>query len=387
MLLDFKTKNYKSFREETVFPMTAAPKQKGLDYSLSILKSKKKTMKGLCSSVIYGPNASGKTNIIGAMDTFRAIVLRGNIKNSEEQFPANPASSSLELIPNKEGNNKEPVEFSIAFYEQGMKIEYRISMDIGNFLDEKYSRRITMEELKVDDEMIFYRNDDLELGNFKTVRKYMIAGGKMHGEDFLPFVRAGLDDQELFLTNGFKAIYAPELVQLIVGWFTEKFMVICRADYMQLVRRFSDPQKKTVYVEKTVNEAAKIFGIYSNALGYAIDNDNTEARLCSFIQRDSEKMGIVMPADMFESYGTIRFVNLFPLVIRAIKTGGTLVVDEFDASLHPMALMSIINIFHNDEVNIHHAQLIFNTHNPIFLNSNLFRRDEIKFIERDNDTD
>lgn len=61
----------------------------------------------------------------------------------------------------------------------------------------------------------------------------------------------------------------------------------------------------------------------------------------------------------------------------------TLVMDEFDASIHPMALMNIINIFHNDDINIHHAQLIFNTHNPIFLNSNLFRRDEIKFVERD----
>ena len=76
---------------------------------------------------------------------------------------------------------------------------------------------------------------------------------------------------------------------------------------------------------------------------------------------------------------------MFPLVIKAIMTGGTLIVDEFDASIHPMALMSIINIFHNDDINIHHAQLIFNTHNPIFLNSNLFRRDEIKFVERDDD--
>jgi AAA15 family ATPase/GTPase len=51
---------------------------------------------------------------------------------------------------------------------------------------------------------------------------------------------------------------------------------------------------------------------------------------------------------------------MFPLVIRAILTGGTLVVDEFDASIHPMALMSIINIFRNDEVNVNNAQLIFN---------------------------
>ena len=95
------------------------------------------------------------------------------------------------------------------------------------------------------------------------------------------------------------------------------------------------------------------------------------------------KKTTAVAADIFESYGTIRFINMFPLVIKAMQTGGTLVVDEFDASIHPMALMSIINVFHNDDVNIHHAQLIFNTHNPIFLNSNLFRRDEIKFVERD----
>lgn len=67
MLLEFKTKNYKSFVE---------------------------------SSVIYGPNAAGKTNIIGAMDVLRAIVLRGNIRNSEEKSSPNLAATALELIPN-----------------------------------------------------------------------------------------------------------------------------------------------------------------------------------------------------------------------------------------------------------------------------------------------
>lgn len=47
--------------------------------------------------------------------------------------------------------------------------------------------------------------------------------------------------------------------------------------------------------------------------------------------------------------------------------------------------MNILNLFHNDEININHAQLIFNTHNPIFLNANLLRRDEIKFVERDSE--
>ena len=91
-------------------------------------------------------------------------------------------------------------------------------------------------------------------------------------------------------------------------------------------------------------------------------------------------------ADVFESFGTVRFINLFPLVLRAIVTGGTLIVDEFDASIHPIALMSIISIFHNDDINKKQAQLVFNTHNPIFLNSNIFRRDEIKFVEKDDNS-
>ena len=94
-----------------------------------------------------------------------------------------------------------------------------------------------------------------------------------------------------------------------------------------------------------------------------------------------KEKGTAIPAELFESYGTIRFVNMFPLIVSVLLNGGILIVDEFDASIHPMALMNIINIFHNDEINKKHAQLVFNTHNPIFLNSNLFRRDEIKFVE------
>ena len=163
-------------------------------------------------------------------------------------------------------------------------------------------------------------------------------------------------------------------------------MVIYRADSVQLIKRFSDPQQKAVYVEKTTDKAAKLFGINSNALGYVVSDDEAEAKLCSLFKDGKNHKTSAMAAELFESYGTIRFINMFPLVIRAILTGGTLVVDEFDASIHPMALMSIINIFHNDDINIHHAQLIFNTHNPIFLNSNLFRRDEIKFVERDDES-
>ena len=386
MLLEFRTKNYKSFVEEVKFSMLETPKQKGLNYSFCIEKIKGKTCKGLSASVIYGPNAAGKTNIIGAMDVFRSIVLRGNIRNFEEKSSHNPASAALELIPNNKYMEPQSVEFAIEFVEDGLRIEYCISLDLGVFLDSEYQRKILKEELTVNGEILFSRGEELQVGNLKEIKSYVADSIYKKTDGLVEIAKNSLNQEELFLTNGFKLIFSQTFVKVITDWFMNKFMIIYRADSMQLIKRFADPQKKAVYVEKTTDKAAKLFGINSNAVGYVVSEEDSEARLCSLFKDVNNGKTAAMAAELFESYGTIRFVNMFPLVIRAILTGGTLVVDEFDASIHPMALMSIINIFHNDDINIHHAQLVFNTHNPIFLNSNLFRRDEIKFVERDEDS-
>ena len=386
MLLEFKTKNYKSFADDTRFSMIAAPKQSGLDYSLLKEKVKGKTFKGLCSSVIYGPNAAGKSNIIGAMDVFRAIVLRGNIRNSEERTLPNPAASALELIPNNTLSAPQPVEFSIDFLENGLRIQYDICIDLGLFLDDDYKRKIISEKLIVNGDNVFNRTEKVIFYNLNVIKEYLRYSIEQNENDISEIANNSLNPEELFLTNGFKIIFSQSFVKLVTEWFADKFMVIYRADSMQLIKRFADPQKKAVYVEKTTDKAAKLFGINSNAIGYVVSEDDSNAKLYSIFKKAKDKKSAAMAAELFESYGTIRFINMFPLVIRAIQTGGTLVVDEFDASIHPMALMSIINVFHNDDINIHHAQLIFNTHNPIFLNSNLFRRDEIKFVERDDES-
>jgi len=383
MLLEFKTKNYKSFFEEADLIMTAAPKQKGLDYSLCREKVKGKEIRGLSTSVLYGPNASGKTNIISAMDVLRAIVLRGNIRNTEEQMMPNPAAANLELIPNNQYGDDEPVEFVIEFTEGGYRIRYELFIYLGAFMATEAKRRVVREVLAVNGEMIFERNDHLMVGTLKPIADYMQNDSS---DNLLEIAERGLNPEELFLVNGFRLLYSGTFAKLITDWFANKFMVICRADSIQLIKRFSDPQKATIYIEKTTNDAAKIFGINSNAVGYVVADDESETRLCSIFNRLKNKKNVAIAADIFESYGTIRFITIFPLVIKALLTGAVLIVDEFDASIHPMALNSIINVFHNDDINVKHAQLIFNTHNPIFLNSNIFRRDEIKFVEREEDT-
>ncbi len=386
MLLDFSVENYKSFLEKAQFSMTPAPKQHGLDYSILKEKVGRKNVKGLCSSVIYGPNASGKTNIIGAMDVLRAIVLRGNIRNAEEQNFPNKAVYNLELIPNNILDEVKPVVFKISFVDNSMKFDYELSISLGLFLDENYQRRVETERLFINDRLLFERTDKVRLGDHKNIGKYMTAQLRKNSDLISLLLNQSLTESELFLSNGFKLI-SPNILKTINGWFLKKFMVIYRADAVQLIRRFSDPQKKTAFIEKTTNEAARIFGINSNSVAYVAEEDNGEARLCSVFEDKKDKTNAkALLVEVFESFGTIRFINMFPLVLQAIKSGGTLVVDEFDASIHPMALMSIINVFHNDDINKKHAQLIFNTHNPIFLNSNIFRRDEIKFVEKYDDS-
>ena len=142
MLLEFKFGNYKSFREINSFQMIAAPKQKGLDYSIYKKKIDKKTVRILSSSVIYGANASGKTNIIGAMDVLRSIILRGHIRNTEEPvISPNTAAYALELIPNNKLTTAEPVVFEIGFLDKNRKTDYHLSIDPGTFLERVHIKR------------------------------------------------------------------------------------------------------------------------------------------------------------------------------------------------------------------------------------------------------
>ena len=384
MLLEFAIKNYKSFKDECIFSMRVAPKQKGLDYSILHQKIGMNAHKALSSAVIYGPNASGKTNIIGAMDTFRQIVLRGHIRNVETKDSPNAASSMLELIPNNTLSNSEPVEFSITFTEGDLLFEYAISLDLGMFLERDHARRVLKETFSVNDTILFNRGTDLEIGDMSVVESFLTPAYGQYARGAAALAAGSLHDEELFLVNGFKTIFSSRLVSMVTGWLEKSFTIIYRCDSMRLIPQLPKGRKGSAYIEKTLNEAAALFGVNANALGYVLDGEREEARLCSLFKNRAGQTAI--PVDLFESYGTIRFINVLPLILQTLQRGGVLVVDEFDASIHPMALMNIVTIFHNDELNIHNAQLIFNTHNPIFLNPNLFRRDEIKFVDRDDET-
>jgi len=382
MLLEFRTSNFKSFKDELVFSLIPAAKIKDLEYSILTQKIDKKEYKALCSSVIYGPNASGKTNVISAMDVFKKIILRGHINDADQPESPNICAYALELIPNNTLERNQPVSFFIKFIEGNYLFDYFLSLDLGIFLNEKYERKILNEQLSINSKLIFNRSNNLEINYIKKYKDLLINGVEEHFDGMKTIAGSNLNSKELFLMNGFKNTFSSKIVSIMTNWFEKKLLTICRADGLQVAKKFKENYSSQFLIEKTINDAAKTFGINSNDIGFAKDEESNDTTLSS-IFHDRKTY---IPAEIFESYGTIRFINMFPLIVDVLKNGGTLIVDEFDASIHPNALMNILNIFHNDEINLNQAQLIFNTHNPIFLNSNIFRRDEIKFIERDEET-
>lgn len=379
MLLEFETENYKSFKDRVKFSMVPAPKQKGLDYSILHKKIDKKEYKALSSAVVYGPNAAGKTNIIGAIQTFKSIILRGNIRNVPPTGSPNAADYALELIPNNTLREKKNVFFSIKFIQEEMLIKYSVRLDLGFFLEKDYNRSVIEEKLEIDDKLLFERkNNELNFENLKSFEEYIIPEFKKGYRTLLTILQTSLKNDDLFLMNGFRTIVSSNLAEFIADYFSNYLKTIYRADTVYTAPVFDS---KSV-IDEYLNEAASRFGINSNKLVY-VKNKKAENPpiLCSVMPNK-----VPIPSEFFESYGTVRFVNLFPLVANALRAGETLIIDEFDSSIHPMAIMDIINIFHNDDINKKHAQLIFNTHNPLYLNNNLFRRDEIKFIDRNDET-
>ena len=84
-----------------------------------------------------------------------------------------------------------------------------------------------------------------------------------------------------------------------------------------------------------------------------------------------------------ESSGTQRLFALSGPLADVLENGWTLFVDELDASLHPLLVRYLVELFHNPQINPKGAQLIFNTHDTTLMDCCLFRRDQIWFVEKD----
>jgi len=369
MLLNYKFSNFRSFYEESTMDMRPANIK---DIAYSILHEKAdKEYKALSSSIIYGANASGKSNAILVLAFLRELVITGNIKN-QQCIPTG-------LIPCFCGDAKRPISFNIEFLNKGYHIDYKVEIGGESFLSIKDSNPyVESEKLVVNGKKIFERIEN---------KITYLFFDKNTDDDVKTMLKdkaeSSLLSDELFLSNGFKTLGDTSLYSIILNWFKEKLIVVRNVDYISTIPKFDYEHIETAnendckISDDIINKIAKEAGINYREIRFIQDDKDKKTKQISIID------GIGVISRFIESAGTMKIVNFLPLVISVMVKGGTLVVDELDSSLHPSAVFSIINAFHNNELNTQNAQLIFTSHNPIYQKAKIFRRDEIKFIERD----
>jgi AAA15 family ATPase/GTPase len=363
-------------------------KIKDLEYSLLKKDVGAKEYKALPSAVIYGANASGKTNIIEAMADFKKIILSANILDNSLVNLFSRDDGNLALVPNINSSNEDPTTFEIKFivYDKKSKenflFHYLLSLQLGCFAQSDFKRKIVLEQLNINDRELFKRENETINFNLNNVKKFTtISLNENESGKIIKRLTDNLVPTDLFLMTGFKIMYDSYLVSIFEKWFANDFDIVCASDKVKVSPLLQEEEKKdsTMVGNKIIDKILKELGIGSQ-MGHRFNNQTKRYELMSLI-KTKNLATIAIPSERFESLGTIRLSHLVVILHHGIINGKTLVMDEFDASIHPMIIMNIINLFHNDEINKNGAQLIFNTHNPIFLNNTLFRRDEIKFVD------
>ena len=386
MLLNFSCCNFKSFSDGFEFDMTPEKRMTELGYSILKRNVNGKGESALSASVIYGPNAAGKTSVVNAMSCFKQIVLRGNIRDAADDRSGDHVSSGMNLAPFAFKDTAAPVSFDITFIQDDVKYRYALSIFIGKFLDKDAERYVNSEQLYVNDILVYDRTKDSVLKlKLDPISDFLNVGYELKDtEKSRKAMSNNITSDSLLLVTDFNSFCSKKVVSEIRCWFEEKFIVVNSADRTRFYPGMPEDDGRAM-INVYINRIAQEAGIIGSDFAYVNDAETHTTRLMSVLQKTDSKL-YGLDADRIESVGTMRLISIMPVIISALKKGAVLIMDEGDSSLHPMIMMNLISIFHNDDVNINGAQFIFNTHNPIYMNHNLFRRDEIKFVERDTET-
>ena len=382
MLLNYNFSNFRSFRNDTNFSMIATS-QRTLNQNLI----RKNDLRILPSAVIYGANASGKSNFILSLDVMRDIIVAGSVDADTQNL------KEMELYPFAHKSEIKPMKFMLDFVTQGFRYEYGFSLEVTPFM--RGSRRIISEHLTCIDRKggriaLFSRD-----GQKVNINSEERALQRLNVEAPLlakleKRINDNLDDTELFLSRAFKGTISNDIADQVISFFDDNLMVI--SDFAESKSKLAVSSEHEIendyYIwNKFIDSFAKLADAGPQQLSYRLkktdskEPQNTE--LISIYEHGGRHISI--PAKFMESRGTIKMLDFLLPFMKVFEEGGVLVLDEFDASIHPEMIKGILAVFTNQELNKTGAQLIFTTHNPIFLNNQVFRRDQIFFIEKDED--
>lgn len=355
MLSQFTVKNYKSIRDEVTFDMQAAAISEHEDKIIV----DKDGEQFLPVSAIYGPNGGGKSNVLEALHTLAAKVLRplyATGDNEDRIF----LQKKLIIEPfafSEETKNK-PTEFEIFFRTEMAEYRYilhvkrdivvyesldRVKLDTGRRSalferDEEIVLKGVFAKLKISDELSATLPVLSYLGI--TYKKNEVV------KDVLDWFEYGVD----FLN------YGNPIEEL-------RMAVSNSDDVKQLMLDMIQEMDLDIVDFRVVEDENDRIDVYTKHL---VEGYEAELNLLE------------------ESSGTKKLFGLMPFIADSLLTGTTLVIDELDAKIHPVLLRHIIIMFNDMSINKKKAQLIFTSHDLSTMNSEVFRRDEIWFVAKGN---
>jgi AAA15 family ATPase/GTPase len=380
MLVEFRIKNFRSLRDEQVLSLVASTDKTLLDtHALDTgLKAAPHLLK---SAVVYGANASGKSNLIKALQFMRGVVLESaNLQPGQtfgrlQPFRLDAASGSL------------PTEFEVTFVLNGVRYQYGFAMN---------AQRIVSEQLLVykafKPQRWFERHFDAESG--KDVYEF---GSSLKGAKNL--WEGATRPNALFLSVAVQL--NSEALRPVFDWFANRLVIF--NEQSPLSPQFSiqmlkqEAQRKAIceFLRSADISIADIEVTTKQAMVHTINFDLTTGKREEAASEQTvdevkfhhiTEQGNAVFDLMDESSGTRNLLLLTGPILDILNKGLTLLVDELDTSLHTLLVQALVRLFHRPEVNTGGAQLIFTTHDTSLLDAyGLFRRDQIWFVEKRSD--
>lgn len=389
MLIEFSVENFRSIKEEQKLSLVKdTPNEMPENFFDSLAPTVPELLN---SAVIYGANASGKSNILKAIECMRYIIEESSNKKIKDKLPIEPFAFNSKT-------KFEPTTFNINFIRdlpvdneddlKPVRVEYGFSADSNMIYEEWLSVYPKGRE-----QCWFHRQYNEDIKSYEWSNESPFFKGQKN-----TWKKSTRPDQ-LFLSTAVQL--NSEQLKPIFTWFSENLKIIDRdridSQLSKMVCRQDDKFKKLIIsllqqadidVDEIEIENPK-FKIESlpkelpEDLKIKIEEDMNKRLDAYFIH--SDELGNPVPIRLEEeSDGTQKIFEFSSLIFLALSEGSPLIIDELNKSLHPDLVRFLIKIF-NSELNHRHAQLIITTHETSVLRKDLLRRDQIWFCEKQTD--
>ena len=380
MLVEFRVKNFRSLRDEQVLSLVAS-KEKTLQDTHVLDTGLKAVPRLLRSAAIYGANASGKSNLVKALQYMRGVVVESaTVIQPGQGFAVQPFRLDA-------GSGNDPTKFEVTFILADIRYQYGFSMT---------SQRVISEYLLVykafKPQRWFERHFDVDIG--KDVYDF---GSGFKGAKSL--WEGATRPNALFLSMAVQL--NSDVLRPVFDWFANGLIIINDVSPLspQLsVQMLKQPERRKEMCEFLTAadiSIADIDVVTHKVVAHTVHFDlktgkreegPTEQEFDEVKFRHITEHGEAVFGLADESSGTRNLLFFAGPVMDVLHKGLTLVVDELDTSLHTLLVRELVRLFHRPEINTGGAQLILTTHDTSLLDApGLFRRDQIWFVEKQSD--